>query len=195
MSERKSPHEPPGGRWTIVITGVLLHLCLGSIYAYGVLRNPLLDHFRDLGLDPSAMEMTWPFIVFLAFFAITMPLAGPYIQKYGPRTVSMVGGVLCGLGWVAASFASSPLMLIPLYGIIGGIGVGIAYGAPITASACWFPDKRGLAVGLTVLGFGFSSAIITYTSGFLLDNGWEIMTIMQLFGVMFIIISICLSFM
>ncbi len=195
MSERKSPHEPPGGRWTIVVTGILLHLCLGSIYAYGVLRNPLLDHFRDLGLDPSAMEMTWPFIVFLAFFAITMPLAGPYIQKYGPRRVSMVGGVLCGLGWVAASFASSPFMLIPLYGIIGGIGVGIAYGAPISASACWFPDKRGLAVGLTVLGFGFSSAIITYTSRFLLESGWGIMTIMQLFGVMFILISIGLSFM
>jgi len=193
MIFKKASPEPLGGRWTIVMIGILLHLCLGSIYAYGVLRNPLLEHFRDLGLNPSAMEMTWPFIVFLAFFALSMPFAGPYIQKYGPRKVCMVGGVLCGMGWLAASFASSPLMLVPLYGIIGGIGVGIAYGAPISASACWFPDKRGLAVGLTVLGFGFSSAIITYTSRFLLESGWGVMEIMQIFGVTFIILTVVLS--
>src|SRR5512136_907602 len=100
------------------------------------------------------MDMTWPFIVFLAVFAITMPLAGPYIQKMGPKKVGIVGGALCGLGWLAASTASSPTALIPLYGIIGGLGVGIAYGCPIAVSAQWFPDKRGLAVGTTVLGFG-----------------------------------------
>lgn len=195
MNFDKASPEPLGGRWTIVIIGILLHLCLGSIYAYGVLRNPLLEHFQSLGLNPSAMEMTWPFIVFLAFFALTMPFAGPYIQKYGPRAICMVGGILCGLGWLAASFASSPLMLVPLYGIIGGIGVGIAYGAPISASACWFPDKRGLAVGLTVLGFGFSSAIITYTSRFLLEAGWNVMTILQLFGLTFIVLTVVLSMM
>jgi MFS family permease len=195
MSKKTSSGEPPGGRWTIVIVGIMLHLCFGSIYAYGVLRNPLLDHFKSKGLDPTAMDMTWPFIVFLAFFALFMPLAGPYIRKIGPKKVCMVGGVLCGLGWLAASFATSPLMLIPLYGIIGGIGVGIAYGAPITTSAQWFPDKCGLAVGLTVLGFGFSSAIVTYVTRFLLGSGWGIMNILQMFGIIFIILSIVLSMM
>jgi MFS family permease len=141
------------------------------------------------------MDMTWPFIVFLAFFALFMPLAGPYIRKMGPKKVCMAGGVLCGIGWLAASFATSPLMLIPLYGIIGGIGVGIAYGAPITTSAQWFPDKRGLAVGLTVLGFGFSSAIITYVTKSLLGSGWGIMNILQMFGIVFIVLSIVLSMM
>lgn len=195
MSKNLSSGEPPGGRWMMVMVGIMLHLCFGSIYAYGVLRNPLLDYFKTLGLNPTAMEMTWPFIVFLAFFAMFMPLAGPYIQKMGPKKVCMVGGVLCGIGWLAASFATSPLMLIPLYGIIGGVGVGIAYGAPITTSAQWFPDKRGLAVGLTVLGFGFSSAIITYTTKFLLERGFGIMNILQMFGVVFIILSIVLSMM
>ena len=195
MSKKTSSGEPPGGRWTIVIVGIMLHLCFGSIYAYGVLRNPLLDHFKARGLNPTAMDMTWPFIVFLAFFALFMPLAGPYIRKMGPKKVCMAGGVLCGIGWLAASFATSPLMLIPLYGIIGGIGVGIAYGAPITTSAQWFPDKCGLAVGLTVLGFGFSSAIITYVSRFLLGSGWGIMNILQMFGIVFIILSIVLSMM
>ncbi|UEC43746.1 MAG: Transporter, major facilitator family [Methanothrix sp.] len=193
MAENIETYEPPGGRWAIVVTGMMIQLCLGAIYAYGVLRNPLSDHFRGLGLDPSAMDMTWPFIVFLAMFAITMPLAGPYIQKMGPTKVAMAGGVLCGFGWLAASFATSPAMLIPLYGVIGGLGVGIAYGAPIYTSAQWFPDKRGLAVGLTVLGFGFSSAIITYGTKFMLDAGWGIMGIMQTFGIIFIIVTVVLS--
>jgi MFS family permease len=83
-------------------------------------------------------------------------------------------------------------MLIPLYGLIGGLGVGIAYGCPIATSAAWFPDKRGLAVGLTVLGFGFSAAIITYATKFLLGS-MGIMTILQLFGVAFLIITVVLS--
>lgn len=195
MEMDETYQEPVGGRWRIVMAGIMIHLCLGSIYAYGVLRNPLQEHFESMGLAPTAMEMTWPFIIFLAFFSITMPLAGPYIQKYGPMNVSMVGGLLCGIGWISASFASSPLMLIPLYGIIGGIGVGIAYGAPIAASALWFPDKRGLAVGLTVLGFGFSSAVITYASRFLLDIGWGIMSIFVLFGFIFLTVSILISMM
>ena len=118
------------------------------------------------------MDMTWPFIIFLLLFALAMPLTGPYIQKMGPKKVGMIGGALVGIGWFAASYATSPFMLIPLYGVIGGLGVGIAYGCPIAVSAAWFPDKRGLAVGLTVLGFGFSSALITQINKFLLA-GWH----------------------
>jgi OFA family oxalate/formate antiporter-like MFS transporter len=125
-----------------------------------------------------------------------MPLASPYIQKVGPREVSIVGGVLVGIAWFAASFATSPLMLIPLYGGIGGIGgigVGIAYGCGIAVSSAWFPDKRGLAVGLTVLCFGFSLAIITQVNKFLLDSGMGIMTVLKTFDIAFFIITVILS--
>lgn len=184
---------PESGRWLMVIVGLIIQLCLGAIYAYGVVRVPITAYFKTLGLAPTAMDMTWPFIVFLLMFALTMPLAGPYIQKMGPRKVCMIGGVLVGIGWFAASFASSPAMLIPLYGIIGGIGVGIAYGCPIAVSAAWFPDKRGLAVGLTVLGFGFSSALITQINKALLASGMDIMTVLKTFGIAFLIITVVLS--
>lgn len=184
---------PESGRWVLVIVGMIIQLCLGAIYAYGVIRVPLTAYFNSLGMEVSAMDMTWPFIVFLALFALTMPLAGPYIQKMGPRKVCMAGGALVGIGWFAASFASSPLTLAVLYGIIGGIGVGIAYGCPIATSAAWFPDKRGLAVGLTVLGFGFSAALIAPISDFLVANYGGIMSSLKIFGVAFFVITIALS--
>ena len=156
-------------------------------------QSPANSLLQDLGLPPSAMDMTWPFIVFLLIFALTMPLAGPYIQKMGPKKVSTVGGALVGIGWIAASFSSSPIMLAILYGVIGGVGVGIAYGCPIAVSAQWFPDKRGLAVGLTVLGFGFSAALIAPISDFLVANYGGVMSALKIFGIAFLIITVVLS--
>jgi OFA family oxalate/formate antiporter-like MFS transporter len=184
---------PESGRWLLVIVGMIFQLCLGAVHAYGVIRVPLLAHFKSIGLSPSTMDMTGPYITFLMLFALTMPLASPYIHKIGPRKVSMIGGVLLGSGWFMASYATSPMILAVLYGVIGGIGVGIAYGVPIAVSAAWFPDKRGLAVGLTVLGFGISSALILQINKFLAASGMGIMDILKLFGVAFIIITIALS--
>lgn len=200
MAENVTSQEPPGGRWMIVVVGVIIQLCLGAIYAYGAVRLDISNYFKAIMAisdpatkGPTAFDMTWPFIIFLLIFALSMPLAGPYIQKMGPKKVAMIGGVLCGLGWLAASYATSPAMLIPLYAVIGGLGVGIAYGVPITCSAQWFPDKRGLAVGLTVLGFGFSSALISYATLYLKGIGLQIMSILQVYGIAFIIITVIAS--
>jgi len=200
MAENVTTGEPPGGRWMIVILGIIIQLCLGAIYAYGAVRGDISAYFKSLMVienpatkGPSALDMTWPFIIFLLIFALTMPLVGPYIAKMGPKKVGMIGGTLCGLGWLAASYATSPTMLIPLYAVIGGLGVGIAYNVPIQCSAQWFPDKRGMAVGLTVLGFGFSSALISYATLYLKGIGYPIMHILQVYGIIFIIVTIVCS--
>lgn len=148
------------GRWILVVAGLIIMLCLGAVYAYSVIRVHLERIFESYGLRVTSTEMQLPFIVFLLLFAFTMPVAGRYIEKYGPRKIALLGATLVGLAWILASFAESPLTLVFLYGVIGGFGVGIAYNCPIVVSAKWFPDRRGLAVGLTVLGFGFSAAII-----------------------------------
>jgi OFA family oxalate/formate antiporter-like MFS transporter len=187
-----------GSRWILVIDGLIMMLCLGAIYAYSLFSVALKTYYTDpaskggLGLTVSALDMQLPFIVFLAFFAITMPLMGKYIEKHGPKKVCTVGGVLVGLGWFLASFASSPLMLDVLYGVIGGIGVGVAYNCPITVSGRWFPDRRGLAVGLTVLGFGFSSALIGPISLYLRTT-YGILSAMKIFGIAFLIIIVALA--
>jgi OFA family oxalate/formate antiporter-like MFS transporter len=181
------------GRWVLVILGMLINLCLGSIYSWSVFVGPLAAYFsEELGREVSANEVLLPFSVFLAFFALTMPLAGKYIEEWGPRNTTVVGGVLTGLGWLLASMVSSVEMLYVVYGIVGGIGVGIAYGVPVAVSARWFPDRRGLAVGLTVLGFGFS-AFLTANIADLLIAAAGVMATFRIFGIAFLLLIVLLA--
>lgn len=185
--------ETEKGRWVLVIIGMLINLCLGTIYSWSVFVAPLTSYFtKDLGQAVTANDVLLPFSVFLAFFAITMAFAGKYIERYGPRNVTVVGGILTGLGWLLASFATSVPMLYVLYGVIGGIGVGIAYGVPVAVAARWFPDRRGLAVGLTLLGFGFS-AFFTANIATYLIGAYGVMTTFRIFGIAFVILTILLA--
>ena len=183
--------EPPGGRWLFILLGTIIMLCLGSVYSWSVFVNPLTNHFTSMGQTVSASEVLLPFSIFLATFALAMVFSGKYIEKIGPRKMAMTGGVICGLGWLLASMAGSVQMLYPTYGVIGGLGVGIAYGCPVAVAARWFPDKRGLAVGMTVLGFGFS-AFFTANIATYLIGAFDVMSTFRFFGIAFIIIiSLC----
>ncbi len=185
--------EPERGRWLLIVLGMIINLCLGTIYSWSVFVGPLTTYFTEtLGQTVTANDILLPFSVFLAFFAIAMPLTGKYIELYGPRNITIVGGVLTGLGWLLASFATSVPMLYILYGVVGGIGVGIAYGVPVAVAARWFPDRRGLAVGLTVLGFGFSAFFTANIAGYLIGS-YGVMTTFRIFGIIFVILTILLA--
>lgn len=182
------------GRWFLVAAGLIIMLCLGAIYAYSIIAVPLKKVFeasppQGYGLKVSSTEMQIPFIVFLLVFAVTMPLMGKYVEKHGPKKMAIIGAVFVGLGWFLASYATSPSTLVFLYGVIGGLGVGIAYNCPIVTSARWFPDRRGLAVGLTVLGFGFSAAIVGPVADFLAAN-FGVSATFQILGAAFFILMI-----
>jgi len=185
--------EPEKGRWLLVVLGMVINLCLGSIYSWSVFVGPLTTYFaKDLGQTVTASEILLPFSVFLAFFAIAMPFTGKYIEKYGPRNITIVGGCLTGLGWLLSSFAGSVQWLYLFYGVIAGIGVGIAYGVPVAVAARWFPDRRGLAVGLTLLGFGFSAVLTANIAGFLI-GATGVMNTFRVFGIAFIILIVVLA--
>jgi len=147
--------KPETGRWMFVLLGLLMNLCLGAVYAFSVFKKPLQELW---GI--SATESGLPFMVFLATFALFMALAGGLVGKWGPRKAGLLGGVLVGAGWILAGFAPNITWLTIFYGVIGGAGVGIIYGCPIAVSAKWFPDRKGLAVGLTVMGFGLSALVM-----------------------------------
>lgn len=146
--------EAAKGRWIFVLIGLLINICLGSIYAFSVFRKPL-----EAMWDISSSQSGYPFMVFLVVFAMTMPFAGNLMANWGPKKTATLGGCLVGTGWIAASFSPDITTLTLLYGVIGGAGVGVVYGCPIAVVAKWFPHKSGLAIGLTVLGFGVSALI------------------------------------
>jgi MFS family permease len=135
------------GRWVFVVLGMIINLCLGAVYAYSVFKGPLEKLF-----SATAKQGNMPFMVFIAIFALFTFLAGRFIDKLGPRIVMIVGGVVVGLGWMLAKFSGSITMVSITYGIIGGAGVGLVYGGPVSVCTKWFPDRKGLAVGLALLG-------------------------------------------
>jgi len=184
--------EAEKGRWAFVIIGMIINLCLGSIYSWSVFKAPLKAFLETSGPEASASELQLPFMIFLAFFAVALVVSEVYSENYGPQKVWIVGGVLTGLRWVMASMASSIMLITVTYGIVGGIGVGIAYGVTVALSGRWFPDRRGLAVRLTVLGFGFSAFFTANIANILIASS-GVMQTFRIFGIAFIIIMVVLA--
>lgn len=127
---------------------------LGTVYSYSVFRVSLEDVFM-IGSALSGL----PYMFALAFYAVFMLIIGKYMRDYHPRTLLFVGGYLVALSWILSSFVGNIYVLTLTYGLIGGAGVGIAYGVIMNIIAQWFPDKKGLATGLVLLGFGLSPLV------------------------------------
>ncbi|MCX7816400.1 MAG: OFA family MFS transporter [Syntrophales bacterium] len=174
------------GRWLLVLLGFAINLCLGSIYAYSVFRKPV----QQL-LNATATEAGLPFMVFLAMFAVMMFFGGQLMAKLGPRNLGILGGVIVGVGWMLASQSTSIAMLTIAYGVIGGGGVGLAYGAPLAVVGRWFPDKRGLALGLTLAGFGGSPFISANVAAYLIKTIGPMQTFFVMGAAFLVILVIC----
>jgi len=187
-------------RWLVVVGGILIQLCLGAIYAWSAFTKKLTEEPFDFATDKTQ----WPFSVGLVSFAVVMALiAGKWQKKVGPRTVALTGGIILGLGYLLAGFAGTNFWGILIgIGLLGGAGIGLAYVCPIAALAKWFPDKKGLIMGLAVAGFGFGALIwVKLTQGFqfgpvdltpgwtgLFGAGWDVSAVFKLYGIMFAVL-------
>ncbi|MCP5113904.1 MAG: OFA family MFS transporter [bacterium] len=144
-----------GNRWRFVAAALVMQLCLGVLYSWAVFRGPLEELY---GWSKSTSIA--PYRYSLLFFTIAMVLAGFWQDRKGPRLVGSAGGLLLGAGCLLAAWiGDTPRGLIFAYGVLGGLGVGFAYVTPIATCIRWFPDKRGMIVGLAVMGFGAGSLI------------------------------------
>ena len=142
-------------RWTMVAAALVMQLCLGILYAYSVVRGPLM---KEVGY--TVKQAGYPYMASLFFFAVGMIIAGRWQDKAGPKKVGITGGVLLALGAAVAGAMYQNLGgLIFGYGILGGLGVGFAYVTPIATCIKWFPDKRGTITGLAVFGFGAGTLV------------------------------------
>ncbi|MCK4752393.1 MAG: OFA family MFS transporter [Planctomycetes bacterium] len=181
MSEQKVMN-----RWLVVVGAILIQLCLGAIYAWGAFTGALQDPAGKF--QYSATQTSWIFSAGLASFAITMILAGRLQDKYGPRIIAIIGGLLLGSGYIIAGFTGTSFLLMLVFiGIVGGAGIGMAYVCPIAACVKWFPDLKGLITGLAVAGFGAGAFIFVKMAGSwlgLIENQGVNVTFL-IFGIIF----------
>ncbi|OXA59480.1 putative MFS-type transporter YhjX [Folsomia candida] len=143
-------------RWFCMPAGVALQFCVGSVYAFSVLNKPVDEHVD--GMISNRTPIT--FTIAIALLGFSAALMGPWLERNGPRKAALLGTSLFFLGNLLASLALylKWMWLIWIgYGLVGGAGIGLCYIAPVSALQKWFPDRRGLASGVAVAGFGSGS--------------------------------------
>ncbi|NSW75173.1 MAG: MFS transporter [Candidatus Atribacteria bacterium] len=141
-------------RVSVILAGITILICLGTVYSYSVFR---VSFEQTLGIN--AVQSGLPYMLALFFYAFFMPISGRFANRFPPHWISIAGGSLMSLGWILASVSPSLLSLVLFYGVLGGTGVGIAYGMPLIVATRAFPEKPGFALGATVIGFGLSPLI------------------------------------
>lgn len=146
-------------RWVIAIMGVLLQLCLGTVYAWSYFQKPLAETYHW-----GNSQVAWVFSLAILFLSLAAALGGALLPKVGPRRLAMLGGACFGVGYLLAAVAlrihSLPLLYLG-YGVIGGTGLGLGYVTPVATAAKWFPDKKGFITGMVVMGFGLGALLMS----------------------------------
>jgi OFA family oxalate/formate antiporter-like MFS transporter len=145
---------PSWKRWAQLVTGVICMVMIANLQYGWTFFVPGIQ--KTFGWDRASIQIA--FTLFVLFETWLVPIEGWFVDKYGPSFVIFVGGLFCGAGWMMNSYASS-LTAFYVAQIIAGIGAGAVYGTCIGTALKWFPDKRGLAAGLTAAGFGAGSAL------------------------------------
>ncbi len=146
-------------KWLIAIMGTLTHLMLGTVYAWSFFQTPVAE---SAGWSNS--QAAWAFSLSIFMLGVTSAWAGGKMSVFGPRKMAITGGILYALGYLISGYALSHQSLILLYlgfGIIGGIGLGLAYVTPVATVSAWFTKNQGLATGLVVMGFGFGALVMS----------------------------------
>ena len=137
----------------------VLQICFGTVYAWSFFQTLLV---RQLGW--SFTETAWAFSLTILSLGTSAAWAGALLPKVGPRRLAVTGSVMFSVGYMLASLALKWDMLALFYvgyGVIGGAGIGLGYVTPVATVAKWFPDKKGLATGIVVMGFGVGAFLLS----------------------------------
>src|SRR6202166_36741 len=184
------PIQQPGiSRWWRVVGGLSMNLALGTLYAWSVFVAPLEKQFGWKRAETSMV-----FTIAVMVFAISFVVAGRIQDKIGPLYCSLAGGILVSLGFYLCAYTTSLTYLFICFGVIVGMGNGFGYATPIPVMAKWFPDKRGLAIGLAVGGYGAGSAIFGPLSQLKLIPAYGLPATFQILGAIFLVMTVLGAF-
>ncbi len=160
---------PPSNRWLQLVFGIICMAMIANLqYGWTLFVNPIADKY---GWSRAAIQVA--FTIFVLTETWLVPIEGYLVDRFGPSPVVMGGGILCGLGWVMNSYADS-LTFLYFAAAVSGVGAGAVYGTCVGNALKWFPDRRGLAAGLTAAGFGAGSALtIIPISAMIKSDGYQ----------------------
>jgi MFS family permease len=179
LSKERIIAPPSFNRWLVPPASVAIHLCIGSVYAWSV-YNPAL--IRVFGVVTPAAEdwllsnVVWIFSVAIVFLGLSAAVAGKWLEDVGPRMVGTVAAACWGGGYLIGGLGIylHELWLVYLgYGAIGGCGLGLGYVSPVSTLIRWFPDRRGMATGMAIMGFGGGAIIGTPLKRFFIRLFYE----------------------
>lgn len=174
-------------RWLIALAAIAIQLSIGAAYAYSVYTTPIS---AEMGW--AAKEITYAFTIMMALGGISAAFFGGFVEKQGPRKSAILAAVLFGLGQAGAGFAiqiESLGLFLLTYGLLSGLGLGVGYIAPISTLVKWFPDRRGLATGMAVMGFG-AGALITAPVAANLIGSFGVSTTFYMLGISYFILIV-----
>ncbi|HEY5740787.1 MAG TPA: OFA family MFS transporter, partial [Gammaproteobacteria bacterium] len=165
---------PGFNRWRVPPASIAIHLCIGSVYAWSI-YNPALVRAQGVvasaATDWSLKDVVWIFTVSIVFLGLAAAFAGRWLERVGPRMVGVVAACCWGGGYLVGSLGivTHQLWLLYLgYGVIGGCGLGLGYVSPVSTLIRWFPDRRGMATGMAIMGFGGGAMIGAPLKGYLI---------------------------
>ncbi len=175
-------------RWLIPIAAVAIHICIGSVYAWSTFNRPIKALFPD---DPAWFSPPYTtFSTALVLLGLSAAFAGPWVERKGPRAAATAAAILFGsgliLGGLGLALKMSWLVFLGM-GVVGGMGCGLGYIAPVSTLVKWFPDRRGMATGMAIMGFGGGAFLAGYLNVWLIAQVGVAKTVMGLGAIYFVI--------
>src|SRR5689334_201344 len=165
-----APSTAVSSRWLIPLGAVLVHICIGSVYGWSTFNRPIDSLFPD---NPAWFRT--PYINYttaLVLLGLSAAFGGNWVERQGPRRAAMAAAVFFGSGLTIASIGlalrQSVLVFLGM-GVVAGIGCGLGYIAPVSTLVKWFPDRRGMATGMAIMGFGGGAFVAGYLNAYLMN--------------------------
>lgn len=160
LSKQSIVAAPDFNRWRVPPAALGMHLCIGSVYAWSI-YNPALTRIQGVAAasadDWNLSQVVWIFMASILFLGLTTAFAGKWMEEVGPRVVGLVSAACWSGGHLVTCLGilTHQLWLVYLgYGVFGGCGLGLGYVSPVSMLIRWFPDRRGMATGMAIMGFG-----------------------------------------
>jgi len=177
-------------RWLIPIGAVSVHICIGSVYAWSTFNRPIQALFPN---NPAWFNPPYTtFATALVLLGLSAAFGGPWVERRGPRVAATAAALFFGtglvIGGIGLALKQSVIVFLGM-GVIGGIGCGLGYISPVSTLVKWFPDRRGMATGMAIMGFGGGAFIAGYLNQALMDRIGIAKTVMAL-GVAYLLVML-----